>query len=109
MPAHTPKYEGIILLQTSTDEENTLPQTEEELDLLFAELAASGQRTNADPEYDCQRNDLICGVGNVQFVTVVPGHPFLTNGHDGTAIFGDPIVVGHEVAFDVPSQTFNGG
>lgn len=39
MPTHTAKHEGIILPQSSTEEENTLPQTEEELDSFFDAIA----------------------------------------------------------------------
>lgn len=43
----SPKNEGIILPQGFSEKDAALPETEEELDQLFEELAASGQKTNA--------------------------------------------------------------
>ena len=36
-----------------------------------------------------------------------PGHPLFPDGHNGTAILGDLVIVSHELTANFPAQTLN--
>lgn len=60
-----------------------------------------------DGENGGEGKDFVVGIGDVQFITIAPGHPFFADGSNQPSCLADFILVLPKCTFHIPAEAFN--